>query len=81
MSSLIRGRPYTGDNLLQELNRRLETLSYCSLRMFLDKAGSVWLEDLRNGSKHDPVRIGSLSDASEYVEKLERDERMVAVMS
>ncbi len=67
--------------MLQELNRRLETLSYCTLRMFLDKAGSVWLEDLRNGSADDPVRIGSISDAARYVETLERDERMVAVMS
>ena len=67
--------------MLQELNRRLETLSYCNLRMFQDSTGSVWLEDLRNGSIHDPVWIGTLSDATRYVETLEREERMVAVMS
>ena len=67
--------------MLQELNKRLETLSYCNLRMFLDKAGSVWLEDVRKEFVHNPIRIGNLSDAVRYVETLERDERMVAVMS
>jgi hypothetical protein len=67
--------------MLQELNRRLEGLSYCSLRMFQDSSGSVWLEDFGAGRGKDPVRIGTLADARGLVESLENEERMVAVMS
>ena len=67
--------------MLQELNRRLEALSYCKLRMFQDPSGLVWLEDLRADPSTEPIRIGSLTDATGYVEAMEREERMVAVMN
>jgi hypothetical protein len=68
-------------SMLQELNRRLEGLSYCRLRMFQDPAGMVWLEDLHAEASTEPIRIGSLTDAAGYVEAMEREERMVAVMN
>ncbi len=67
--------------MLQELNSRLEALSFCKMRMFQDSSGSVWLEDLGVGTSTAPVKIGTLSDAKGYVEALEKEERMVAVMS
>jgi|GEM_PF-2731651 hypothetical protein len=67
--------------MLQELNRRLESLSYCKLRMFQDPSGMVWLEDLHAAPLTEPIRIGSLSDAAGYVEAMEKAERMAAVMN
>jgi hypothetical protein len=49
--------------------------------MFQDPSGLVWLEDLRADSPTEPIRIGSLTDATGYVEAMEREERMVAVMN
>lgn len=67
--------------MLEELNRRLEALSYCKLRMLQDPSGLVWLEDLHADPSTQPIRIGSLTDAAGYVEAMEREERMVAVMN
>jgi hypothetical protein len=67
--------------MLQELNRRLESLSYCKLRMFQDPSGMVWLEDLHADPATEPIRIGSLTDAVGYVEAMEKEERMIAVMN
>lgn len=67
--------------MLQELNRRLESLSYCKLSMFQDPSGLVWLEDLCADPSTEPIRIGSLADAAGYVEAMEKEERMVSVMN
>ncbi len=66
---------------LLELNRRLEGLSHSKLRLYEDERGSIWLQDLRIASQAAPLNVGSLPDAVKYVENLEREERMVAVMS
>jgi hypothetical protein len=49
--------------------------------MFQDPSGLVWLEDLRANPSTEPIRIGSLTDADGYVETMEKEERMVAVMN
>ncbi len=67
--------------MLHELNRRLECLSYNCVRLFLDKSGFVWLEEPHASPSKEPVMLGSLLEARRYVETLEREERMVAVMS
>jgi hypothetical protein len=67
--------------MLQELNRRLEGLSYCKLRMFQDTSGMVWVEDLHASPSTEPIKIGSISDAAGYVEAMEKEERMAAVMN
>ncbi|HVP23915.1 MAG TPA: hypothetical protein VMS77_08395 [Conexivisphaerales archaeon] len=66
--------------MLQELNRRLEGLSFCNLRLFEDSSGLIWLEDMGDGAKG-PTQIGTFSEAKGFVESLEKDERMIAVMS
>jgi hypothetical protein len=67
--------------MLPDLNRRLEGLSHSKLRMYQDSGGSIWLQDLHSASPCEPVNLGSLSDAIKFVEDMEREERMVAVMS
>jgi len=67
--------------MLQELNRRLQGLSYCKLRMFQDPSGMVWVEDLHSSPSTGPTRIGSIADAAGYVEAMEKEELMAAVMN
>ncbi len=67
--------------MLDQLNQRLSRLSYRSLRLYEDSNRGVWAEEFTCNIQGESTYLGSYQDAALYVEKLEAEERAVAVMN